>query len=1035
MKNVRHDDEPGAPWGIIDVMVAAFRPGLVGLSLLALTTALVGPVQAAQAPSAPATVSAVRTPKGPLKAALLALGRQTGVQIIFTSRAVEGRQAPALNGPFSLDEALSRLLAGSDLEAQRAGPTVLVIRPRAGLVPASATTPAAPDPMASPLTDPIEAAAPVPVANDATLLSEIVVGSRIRGVKDSASPVVVLGREAIDRAGYASVAEALTSLPQASGGSASEDSLATGADSNFNNTLRGTGVDLRGLGADATLVLFNGKRLAGAGLYGDFSDISSIPYAAVGRVEVLLDGASALYGSDAVGGVIDIRLRTDLDGGETRLSTGAATQGGYGRYLASQAFGKTWSGGHILAAYEYTRNDALHGLDRPYTGNADLRPWGGTDRRSATASQPANILRLNAAGAYVSTYAVPAGQNGVGLKPGDFILGTVNSQNQKAAYDIIPASTRHSAVVSVGQSVGPVTLSGDLRFAHREIFARNVAPTTTLILNAANPYYVSPTGQASERIAYSFLNERGGVKNWGTSESLGAALGAKTELGADWTADLSGTYAQELGISRTRGQLNATKLSEAAGLTADSPLTAFSAARNGYFNPYIGAGYANPAAVLDFILSGWDLTKTRSEFKSANVDFEGPLLRLPGGALRLAVGGQVRREEVRTGGARLLSGYSAIEKATTRYSRDVKAVYAELNAPLVGPDNALPFVQRLELSLAGRIEDYDDTGSTRNPKVGLIWAPSTSLTFKASYGTSFRAPSLYELHLPYTITPIPVTYQGGLLPALVYQGGNPDLKPETATSWTAGVSYTPTAAPDLTVGLNVYRTLFKNRVGQPVVINQALTSDEYVAFRTRVSPATNAADRAKVLAVIADPNASGTAAYDIDTYGAIIDAREVNTGSLEVEGLDATAGYKTTVRGDPLVLNASLSWLTHYKRKLTPTSARTELAGQAGYPADLRARVSATWTHGPASVTTGLNHVGDSYADTGRRIHPWTTFDLQGRWQGKILAVDGLAVTLNIQNLFDQNPPFYDNPLAVGYDPVNADPLGRVVSLTLTKAW
>ncbi|PIB92753.1 TonB-dependent receptor [Caulobacter sp. FWC2] len=1015
-------------------MVESLRRGLLGLSLLALTTGVAGHVHAAQAPSAQSPAVAVRTPKGPLKDALLELGRQTGVQIIFASRAVEGRQAPALDGAFSVEAALARLLAGSDLEAQRAGPSLLVIRPRAGLTPTSAIASPASDLLASPTPEPLTAAPPVQASDSATMLSEVVVGSRIRGVKDTASPVVVLGREEIDRAGYASVAEALTSLPQASGGSASEDSLATGADSNFNNTMRGTGVDLRGLGADATLVLFNGKRLAGAGLYGDFSDISSIPYAAIGRVEVLLDGASALYGSDAVGGVVDMRLRTDLDGGETRLSTGAATQGGYARYLASQAFGKTWSGGHILAAYEYTRNDALHGLDRDYTGNADLRPWGGTDRRSAVAAQPANILRLNSAGAYVSTYAVPAGQNGVGLKPSDFILGTVNYQNQKAAYDVIPRSSRHSAVVSVAQSAGPVELSGDFRFAHREIFARNVAPTTALILNAANPYYVSPTGQASERIAYSFLNERGGVKNWGTSESLGAALGAKTRLG-DWTADLSGTYAQELGISRTRGQINATNLSEAAGLTADNPLTSFSAARDGYFNPYIGAGYSNPAAVLDFILSGWDLTKTRSEFKSANLDFEGPLLRLPGGTLRLAVGGQVRREEVRTGGARLLSGSAPFEKATTRYSRDVKAVYAELNAPLVGPDNALPLVERLELSLAGRIEDYDDTGSTRNPKVGLIWAPSKTLTFKASYGTSFRAPSLYELHLPYTITPIPVTYQGGLLPALVYQGGNPDLKPETATSWTAGLSYSPAAAPELTVGLNVYRTLFKNRVGQPVVINQALTSDEYAAFRTRVSPATNPADRAKVLAVIADPNASGTNAYDVDTYGAIIDAREVNTGSLEVEGLDATAGYRTSLRGDPLVLNASLSWLTHYKRKLTPTSAHTELAGQAGYPADLRGRVSATWIHGPVSVTTGLNHVGDSYADTGRRVHPWTTFDLQGRWQGKILAVDGLAVTLNVQNLFDQDPPFYDNPLAVGYDPVNADPLGRVISLTLTKAW
>ena len=269
----------------------------------------------------------------------------------------------------------------------------------------------------------------------------------------------------------------------------------------------------------------------------------------------------------------------------------------------------------------------------------------------------------------------------------------------------------------------------------------------------------------------------------------------------------------------------------------------------------------------------------------------------------------------------------------------------------------------------------------------------------------------------------------------MYQGGNPNLRPETAASWSAGLSYTPASAPNLTVGLNAFRTRFKDRVGAPVVISQALTSAEYAPFRTFISPASNPADRAKVLAVMGDPNAAGLGAYAIDTYGAIIDARNVNTGSLEVEGLDATLGYKTTVLGDPLAVNASLSWMTHYRRKLTPTSTQVELAGQAGYPADLRARVSATWTHGPASVTTALNHVGDTYADTGRRIHPWTTFDLQGRWQGKILAAEGLAVTLNVQNLFDEDPPFYDNPLAIGYDPANADPLGRMVTLQLTKAW
>ena len=965
-------------------------------------------------------------PAGPMQKSLVSVATQANIKILFESELVAGMQAPALQGRFTARQALEKLLNGSSIIIQEVRPGVVVLRSMR--TPASTPTQAADPLSAAPLAEP---QAP---ATDITTVAEIIVGTHIRGVTDTASPVVVLGRDDIDRGGYASVADALTALPQAFGGTASEDSLSTGADPNGVNMMRGTGVDLRGLGADATLVLVNGKRMAGAGIYGDFSDISSIPFAAVGRVEVLLDGASALYGADAVGGVVDIRLRKDLDGGDTRVSGATATRGGYERYLFSQALGKTWSSGHLLAAYEYTRNSRLRGIDRPFTGNADLRAFGGTDRRRTSAAQPANILRLNAAGVFVSTYAVPANQNGVGLKPSDFVAGTVNLENQRAAYDVMPKSNRHSALVSFDQSVGHFDFSGDLRFARREIDARNSAPATTIVLTNTNPFFVSPTGQASERISYSFQNEFGGVRNWGVSESLGASMGVKTPIGAGWNAELYGTYAQELGISKSQGQVNSTKLAEAAGNAADSPLTAFSAARDGYFNPYIGKG-SNPAAVLDFILSGWDLTKSRNAQKSANLLLDGPLFSLPGGTVRLAVGGQLRHEELRINGASFFTGLAAVDKVRRIYTREVRSAFAELNVPIVGPENARPFMQRLELSAAARIEDYDDVGSTKNPKLGLIWAPSQTLTLKASYGTSFRAPALPELNLPYTISPVTVSYAGGQLPTLVLQGGNPDLDPETAKSWTAGLVFTPAFASDITLGLNAFRTRFKNRIGAPVVLSQALSSAEFEPFRTFITPATNPADRAKVMALINDPHASGVGAFAPESYGAIIEARNVNTSALDVAGLDASLAWKTNLMGDPLAANAGLSWLTRYKRQLTPTSAATQLAGQAGYPADLRARVSATWTRGATSFTTGLNHVGNSYAETGRRVDPWTTVDLQARWQGRLLSVDGVSVTLNVQNVFDQDPPFYDNPLAIAYDPANADPLGRVVTLQLTKTW
>jgi iron complex outermembrane recepter protein len=970
---------------------------------------------------------AINLPSGPMQASLVALATQANIKILFETELVAGLSAPALQGRYTAREAAERLLVGSRISVEQIRPGVLVLRGQRLGANGDSPAPGA------------DAALQTALSADEAdnMIDEVVVGSHIRGVADGPSPVVLMGRGEMDRAGYASVGEALTSMTQAFGGTASEDSLSSGADPTGSNVSRGTGVDLRGLGADATLVLFNGRRMAGAGYYGDFADVSSIPFAAVGRVEVLLDGASALYGADAVGGVVDIRLRTDLDGGETRASGAAATRGGYKRYLFSQALGKTWGGGQVLAAYEYTHNSRLRALDRPYTGYADLRPLSGSDWRRSTFTAPANILRPDASGSYVPTYAVPPGQDGVGLTPADFVLGTANLENQRATIDVLPRSTRHSAVVSASQEVGPVTLSSDMRFAHRDTSNSNLPPSATVIVTAANPFFVSPTGQPFERLGYSFSREIGGVSNPVMSESLGVSLAVDARLGADWKASLFGTYAQELTISQGSHQVNVTRLAEALGTGPDSPLTSFSASRDGYFNPFIGQG-SNSSAVLDFVLSGWDLSKFRSEIRTANLAFDGPLFDLPGGAVRLAVGGQLRREELRTGGASFFFAYAPTAKATRRYSRDVRSAYGELFVPIVGAANAGRLVQRLELSLAGRVEDYDDVGSTANPKVGLVWEPGGGVKLKASYGTSFRAPSLPELRSPFTISPLELSYGAGDVPTLFFQGGNTALKPETAKSWTAGISYSPPSQPDLTLGLSAYRTDFTNRIASPVIsgIGQALTAPDLAPFRIFVSPATSAADRARVQALMDSPNALNTDIYDVTDYRAIVEARNVNTGSLEVEGLDATAAYKTTLLRDPLALNASLSWLTHYKRRTTPASVETELAGHAGFPADLRARLSASWTRGAFGASAALNHVGDSTTDTGRRVKPWTTIDAQLRWEPASLhGADGMAWSLNVQNLFDQAPPFYDNPLAIGYDPANADPLGRMVTLQLTKAW
>jgi iron complex outermembrane receptor protein len=329
---------------------------LLRLSSVAFTASLAGAALAAPPAGRADQIAEIRLEAGPLNVSLFTLAKQTGVQIVFTSQMVEGRQAPAVSGRLSADQALERLIAGSDLQIQRAGDRVLVLRPRGGLFSTAAVRGAG-DPAALEPTQGDPAAPPSPavaVAEDPTLLSEIVVGSHLRGVKDGASPVIVLSRQDLERDGRASVADALAALPQNFGGEASEDTASTGADPLATNSSSASGVDLRGLGADATLVLVNGRRLAGTGLKGDFADVSSIPMSAVDRVEILLDGASALYGSDAVGGVVNIVLKTRYDGAETRLLTGGATQGGATQVVFGQTVGKTWDSGHapgVLRAF------------------------------------------------------------------------------------------------------------------------------------------------------------------------------------------------------------------------------------------------------------------------------------------------------------------------------------------------------------------------------------------------------------------------------------------------------------------------------------------------------------------------------------------------------------------------------------------------------------------------------------------------------------------------------------------------------------
>lgn len=946
---------------------------------------------------------------GPLDRALIAFGHQSGEQILYPSALVTGRTTAGARGNYTSEAALSLILRDTGLTFRRTRPNVFV------------------------LVDPsLHAEASPPVELDEV----VVTGTILRGVTDGPSPVRVVTRDDIDRAGHGTVAQALAGLPQNFGGTANEATIGNGADRTASNATYASGLNLRGLGSDATLVLINGRRLAGTGGKGDFADISTIPTSAVERVDILLDGASALYGADAVGGVVNIVLRDDYDGAETRLRVAAAGDGAEERQFG-QTFGRRWSSGGAILSYEHYDRAALSAADRRLASDADLRWRGGSDRRSIY-SNPGNLVIFDpSAGGYVVTHAIPAGQDGTALGPQDFRAGEANLGNPRAGLEVLPHQTRDSLYAAVNQDLGSrLRLSGDLRLGRRDYETVAAPFATVLRVTRANPFFVSPTGAASHEIAYAFDGVTPNPRIAGRAESLGASLGLNLSLAGDWRLHGYFAWASETGDSRTTGLINTTSLREALGASADNPATPFRTSVDGFFNPFAD-GPAGPPAVIDFISAGWNRSRSEMDVSSLNLQADGTLMELPGGPLKLAVGASLREETHERQVSTFTSGVAPVVGAARTGDRRVGAVFGELRAPLFGSDNARPGLQRLELSLAARFEDYGDIGQTTSPKVGVVWEPAAGLLLRGNYGASFRAPALRELNDPGSASPTFLPRGSQQVLSMILYGGNPDLEPERADTWTFGADWSPREVEGLKLGANWFRIEFDDRIGQPTFENilAALSDPALAPFVRLVDPTTDADDRAAVQAILDLPTTGFRDAFPATSYGAIVDARFVNAARVEVEGMDLAATYAFDVGRDAFEVRVDVTWLDRFDTRATPASPVVSELNRPTFPVGLRGRSSLNWSRNGWGASAGLNYV-DSYRDgAGERIDPWLTADLQFRYAPQSGAFAGTSVALTVQNLFDRDPPFYDAPEGVGYDAANANVLGRVFALQLTRAW
>jgi outer membrane receptor protein involved in Fe transport len=981
-----------------------------------LATALVRPIFAVEPDATPVDFHIAG---GDATTTLTDFSRQARLQLLFDYNVVKGHITKPLDGVFTPAEALQQLLANSDLDFDFVNERTLAVM-RKKLPPETRT---AADTKPAKRTS--RTAKNNRYGSDSQAGAEEVIritGTYLRHQPPVGEELISLSREDIDLTGAANAADFLRTLPQAFGGGPNQDTH-IGPEALSNSGL-GVGVNLRGLGARATLVLIDGRRVAPTGTDGEFVDIENIPLSAVERVDILPDSASAMYGADAVGGVVNFVLRDKFDGAETILRGGSGTGGDLQEYLASQTIGTSWDGGHGLIAFEYYNRGALPASHRAYA-TSDLQPFGGGDF-STNMSNPGTLIDPVTG----QTYAIPHGQNGMHLAAANLVAGTQNITDAYLDRDIIPTQERWTLYGSMRQALGEsFSLFSDVLVGHRETIQSSSGVATEFPVPSTNPFFVNPTGATTPvLVAYNFLDDLGPREQHTGIDTLNATVGLDFDAGNSWNVRSYGSYVREKQNSVEGGEVNSSALSLA--LADPDPLTAF--------NPF-GDGSNSSAAALAAIGTAYSFW-LNSQIKTVDIAADGPLGKVAGIPLKLAVGADWRDEQFST--SLLTPGTPGAENDDHNASRRVTSAFGQLVAPIVTEQDAVPAVNKLVFSAAGRYENFTSFGSATTPKLSLIWSPLKGLALRGTWSHSLRPPSLVDLdaiHNASVIIPVPnPAAPGTATTGLFWTGGNANLRPERATSWTTGLDFTPDLVPELSLGLTYFRTTFKDRI-QATTYTPAILNDP--AYSAVVIHNPSAAQISNVCnnSVFVQGTAAQCAAMPV---GLLVDLRERNLGVLLTDGIDLNANYALTTATGQLKFTLNGTWLRNFSEAQTPDQPLTSLLNTENEPTNLRLRASTAWRYRDWSTLLAANFT-NGYRDTAsipaRHVVSWTTFDSQIRYDFPDEVnrwLRGMSVELNARNVFNKDPPFLNNQVTlIGYDQENADPYGRLLSLQLRKRW
>jgi len=947
-----------------------------------------------------------------LSSALLEFSHQAKVQVI-AGREVNGLRTDGVSGKRSIRDALAMLLAATPLSYRVASDTSITVgnvdaqsapeTPKKNVTDADNSDVPAQADTESLAVDSTSSRQQSPAGSLPSLEEVIVTGSRLfQPGKQAAVDVRSYGSDQIEQRSQVTLAGFLNTLPEVSVNS--QNSYVT-------STLGQSYVQLRGLPAGTTLVLLDGHRAA-AGATAPFGgtslfDLNSIPPSAIERVDILPSGSSAVYGSDALAGVVNIILKKRYDGLNANVHYGYAE--GSPEKAADVTAGWNFDRGFLTLVGSYLTRDALGATERDITANEDFRTYGGRDTRTQTCNpgtvssrSGANLPGLNATRA-----GIPEGINDAPTQAQfSATAGVSNLCNYNAMKDILPDSERSALLVNSEYQAGSaLTLRAQLLYSHGQ--QKNAWTPWTLnnvLLPASNAF--NPFGQ-DVSVTYAFDSpymER--TFEW-TADFRQALVGARGPLAGDWTwaLDLSDADVRDRD-SRRNNFLSSAAVN--AALANSSP--------NSALNVFTSGAPASEALLRTFVTDG--ISHYRAQTRAANLFVQGPLFQLPAGKVQMAVGGEYTTEK--TSQAIL----TQVPNIFYGFDRDTSSAFTEIRVPVLASRRGAFDGDLLTLSGALRYDRANDFGDNVTPQGGVEFRPTQTLLLRGSFAKAYRAPSLYALGAPHSVSNFSYTVvdpkRAGVVTTAqtAFYGGNADLDAETGRSSNLGLVWSPASLQGLRASLTFWSIDQKNRVNQPAV--QTVVDNEDL-FPGRV---------------VRGPSIDGGP-------GAIqsVDISFLNFGALHARGFDYQLRYTTTTALGELTPSIAATQTYRFEAAVTPTAPvqnRLDRANTDAWAPSWKGVVSLDWKKDQLSAGASTRYVSGysdyspltdgSYLQLGNF---WIT-DLHARLESR-LSGSTASVTFGVNNVFDSLPRFSAGGGfgTLGYDPSQYDIIGRFAYLNL----